>query len=102
MYQSVFTCFTERSIVIAKPGRAPMLAISPQRPGLFCKGWIASGAQEVWARYPQTVAKFVGLPDDHMLFSGMALGYRDPDHPINGWRSARDPVEVWCDLKGFD
>jgi nitroreductase len=59
-------------------------------------------AQEFWARYPQTVAKFVGLPDDHMLFSGMALGYRDPDHPINGWRSARDPAEVWCDLKGFD
>ena len=61
-----------------------------------------SCAQEFWARYPQTVAKFVGLPDDHMLFSGMALGYRDPDHTINGWRSARDPAEVWCELKGFE
>ena len=59
-------------------------------------------AQEFWARYPQTVAKFVGMPDDHMLFSGMALGYRDPDHAINGWRSARDPAEVWCELKGFE
>jgi len=35
-------------------------------------------AQEFWARYPQTVAKFVNLPDDHMVFSGMAMGYRDP------------------------
>lgn len=59
-------------------------------------------AQEYWARYPQTVAKAVGLPDDHMLFSGMALGYRDPEHPINAWRSTRDPLDVWCELKGFD
>src|SRR5690349_12846296 len=28
--------------------------------------------QEYWARYPKTVAAAVGLPDDHMLFSGMA------------------------------
>ena len=59
-------------------------------------------AQEFWARYPKTVAAHVGLPEDHMVFSGMALGYRDAAHPINGWRSARDPMEVWCDLKGFE
>lgn len=59
-------------------------------------------AQEYWARYPQTVARRVGLPDDHMVFSGMALGWRDEAHPINAWRSARDPIGVWCDLKGFE
>jgi nitroreductase len=58
--------------------------------------------QEYWARYPQTVARFVGLPDDHMLFSGMALGYADEDHPINNWRTRRDPLEVWAELRGFD
>lgn len=58
--------------------------------------------QEYWARYPQTVAAHVGMPEDHMLFSGMALGYRDPDHPINTWRSTRDAHEIWCDLKGFE
>ena len=57
--------------------------------------------QEYWARYPQTVAAFVGLPDDHMLFSGMALGYRDPDAPINTLVSSRDHVDVWCDLRGW-
>jgi hypothetical protein len=36
-----------------------------------------------------------------MVFSGMALGYRDPDHPINGWRSTRDAMDVWCELRGF-
>ncbi|PZQ62398.1 MAG: nitroreductase family protein [Phenylobacterium zucineum] len=59
-------------------------------------------AQEFWARYPQTVARHVGMPEDHMVFSGMALGYRDPAHPINAWRSTRDHVDVWCDLKGFE
>jgi nitroreductase len=58
--------------------------------------------QEYWARYPQTVAAHVGMPDDHMVFSGMALGYRDPDHPINSWRSTRDPIDVWCQLQGFE
>ena len=58
--------------------------------------------QEYWARYPQTVARQVGMPEDHMLFSGMALGYRDPEHPINTWRSTRDPQHVWCDLQGFE
>ena len=59
-------------------------------------------AQEYWARYPQTVAEAVGLPEDHMLFSGMALGWRDESAPINTLRSARDPFEVWGELKGFE
>ena len=59
-------------------------------------------AQEFWARHPKTVADFVGLPDDHMVFSGMAMGYRDESHPINGWRTRRDPFDVWCQMQGFD
>lgn len=62
---------------------------------------LATCAQEYWARYPQTVARHVGLPEDHMVFSGMALGHADEAHPINAWRSRRDPVEAWCALKGF-
>ena len=59
-------------------------------------------AQEFWARYPRTVAAFVGLPDDHMVFCGMAMGYRDEAHPINTWRTRRDPFEAWGELRGFD
>ncbi|MDB5450170.1 MAG: nitroreductase [Phenylobacterium sp.] len=58
--------------------------------------------QEYWARYPQTVATFLGLPDDHMLFAGMAMGWRDPDAPINALKAARDPFELWGELRGFD
>ncbi|MGH7024414.1 MAG: nitroreductase [Caulobacteraceae bacterium] len=59
-------------------------------------------AQEFWARYPKTVAAFLSLPDDHMVFSGMALGYRDESAPINNWRTRRDPFEAWCELRGFE
>jgi nitroreductase len=63
---------------------------------------LATCAQEFWARYPKTVASFIGLPDDHMLFSGMALGYADQTAPINQWRTRRDPFDVWGELRGFD
>lgn len=63
---------------------------------------LATCAQEYWARYPKTVAAHLGLPDDHMVFSGMALGYADESHPINAWRSTRDDASVWCELKGFE
>lgn len=58
-------------------------------------------AQEAWAMWHKTVAEFLGLPEDYMLFSGMALGYGDPDAPINSWRSARDRFEDWAELRGF-
>ena len=58
-------------------------------------------AQEFWARLPKTVGDFLGLQDDHMLFSGMALGYRDEAHPINGLRTRRDTVEEFAEMRGF-
>jgi nitroreductase len=58
-------------------------------------------AQEFWARLPKTVGDFIGLPEDHMLFSGMAMGYRDPDAPINGWRTRRDDFDLFAEMRGF-
>jgi nitroreductase len=58
-------------------------------------------AQEFWARLPKTVGDFLGLPDDQMLFSGMALGYRDESAPINNWRTRRDPFEAFAEMRGF-
>jgi nitroreductase len=58
-------------------------------------------AQEFWARLPKTAGDFIGLPEDHMLFSGMAMGYRDEAAPINGWRTRRAPLEACAELRGF-
>jgi nitroreductase len=59
-------------------------------------------AQEYWANYPGVIGEFFGVPEDHMVFSGIAVGYADETAPINGWRTRRDPFETWCDLRGFD
>lgn len=63
---------------------------------------LATCAQEYWARYPKTLAEVLALPEDHMIFSGMALGYADETAPINTLRTRRDPFEVWGDMRGFD
>ena len=62
---------------------------------------LATCAQEFWARYPKTVGECLKLPDDHMLFSGMALGWPDDTAPINSLRTRRDPFDVWCSMEGF-
>lgn len=59
-------------------------------------------AQEAWSVWPRTVAAFVGLPEDYMLFSGMALGRADPEAAVNRWRSRRDRFEDWAEMQGFD
>ena len=58
-------------------------------------------AQEFWARLPGTVGDFIGLPGDHMLFSGMAMGFRDEAAPINTLRTRRDPFEAFAQMQGF-
>jgi nitroreductase len=57
--------------------------------------------QEFWSHYNRIVDDHVGLPEGHMLFSGMALGYRDEAAPVNNFRSQRAPFEEWGELKGF-
>lgn len=63
---------------------------------------LATCAQEYWARYPRTLAESLGLPDDHMMFSGMAMGYADETAPINTLRTRRDSFEAWGELRGFE
>ena len=58
-------------------------------------------AQESWAIWHQTVSDSLGIPDDHMLFCGMALGYKDQDHPINQWRTERAPLEDFVQWHGI-
>ena len=63
---------------------------------------LSTCAQEYWARYPQTLAETLNLPQDHMIFSGMALGYADEAAPINTLRTRRDPFEAWAEMRGFE
>jgi nitroreductase len=57
--------------------------------------------QESWSNWPKSVGDFLRLPAELMLFAGMSLGYRDPDHPLNAIRTSREPLEAFADLRGF-
>ncbi len=59
---------------------------------LFEAEGVATCAQEAWSRYGRTVHDFVGAPDEHILFCGMAIGYSDDAAPANQFRSRRAPL----------
>lgn len=56
--------------------------------------------QECWAIYPQTIADFIEPPAELMLFTGMAIGYKDPDEPANRLTAQRVPLDEFADFRG--
>ncbi len=63
---------------------------------LFQEAGVDTCAQESWARWPRTVAEFVGAPPELMLFSGLAIGHRDPQHPVNDLVADREPLDQFA------
>jgi nitroreductase len=57
--------------------------------------------QEAWAVWHKTIAEFLQLPPEVMLFCGMALGYMDESAPINSLRTERAALEEFATLRGF-
>ena len=45
---------------------------------------------------PNSVSAFVEADDDLMLFCGMAIGYKDPEAPVNALYSDREALDVWA------
>ena len=62
---------------------------------------LATCAQEAWALVHRTVGAVLALPEERMLYCGMALGWADEDHPINGWRTEREPLDSFASFSGF-
>jgi len=56
-------------------------------------------AQEAWSIWYRTVSEFLRVPPELMLFSGMALGYRDESAPINRLHTDRAPLEELATLR---
>jgi nitroreductase len=63
---------------------------------LLRESGLDSCAQECWSRYHRTVRDFLNPPDEWMLFSGMAIGYEDPDAPVNRMAADRAPLQEFC------
>jgi nitroreductase len=60
-----------------------------------------SCAQECWAMYPKTLAPFLDLPPEHMLFTGMSIGYANTEHRVNQWPVPRTPLDEVVQFIGF-
>lgn len=56
--------------------------------------------QEAWAVWHSVIRDYLSVPENEMIFCGMAIGYADESHPVNGLASERAPLEeyvVWRD-----
>lgn len=59
--------------------------------------------QEFMGLYPNTIRDFLGLDHDrYMLFCGMAIGYRDPDAPVNNFERERVPLDEQVKFLGWE
>lgn len=68
---------------------------------LLCEAGLDSCPQECWAVYPKTIGDFINIPPERMLFTGMAIGYRNPEHAINQLRSERAAVDDFSRFHGL-
>lgn len=57
--------------------------------------------QEAWSAHGGTIRAHLGIPDDHMLFCGLAIGYADPDAPVNATRTRRAPLDEYIRFEGL-
>lgn len=53
---------------------------------------IATCAQAALANYPDVIRKHLDLPEDQLILCGMGIGYEDEHHPLNQYRTEREPV----------
>ncbi len=68
---------------------------------LLREAGLDSCPQECWAIYPATVRNFLGTPYERMLFTGMAIGYRDPGDPANGFTARRAGLADFATFRGI-
>ena len=67
---------------------------------LLCEAGLDSCPQECWAIYPKTIGAFLGTPDNMILWTGMSIGYKDPDDPVNNLMPKRAPSSEWLSVRG--
>lgn len=59
--------------------------------------------QEYMALYANTIRDYLGLDHErYMFFCGMAIGYRDPEAPLNNFERERVPLDEHVKFIGFE
>ena len=64
------------------------------------KGWHTC-PQEAWSLWGATIREVLGVPENELVFCGLALGYAIGDAPINQLYTERAPLADVADLRGF-
>ncbi len=60
-----------------------------------------SCAQEAWAVYQKQIREVVAIPDDHIFFCGVAIGWGDRDAAVNSFPVSREPLDNVVRWEGF-
>jgi nitroreductase len=55
--------------------------------------------QEAWAVWHSVIREYLSVPQNEMIFCGMAIGYADEDHPVNKLTSERAPLEEFVTVR---
>ncbi|MCW1427954.1 nitroreductase [Novosphingobium sp. JCM 18896] len=59
--------------------------------------------QEWMALYARLIKAEIGVPDEsHILFCGLAIGYREAEAPVNNFERSRLPLDEAVRFVGFD
>lgn len=56
--------------------------------------------QQAFSRFHRIIAEVLGLPATERVLCGMALGYADPEAPVNRLETEREPVEGFTTFHG--
>jgi len=59
---------------------------------------LGSCPQGAWSHVATPIREALRIDANHILYCGLAIGYRDPDAPVNGLRTSRAPL---CDTIRF-
>jgi nitroreductase len=55
--------------------------------------------QEAWAVWHRIIREYLNVPENEMVFCGVAIGYADEAHPVNSLHSDRAPLEEFVTFK---
>ncbi|HWA91799.1 MAG TPA: nitroreductase [Rhizomicrobium sp.] len=56
--------------------------------------------QEAWALFHPTIREYLSVPDNEMIFCGLALGVADEAAAVNGLDSERAEMGEWAVVRG--
>ena len=70
--------------------------------GLLCREeGLDTCFQEAWAVYSPQIREVIDLPEDHIFFCGVAIGYRDENAAVNNFEVKRAPLDESVRWEGW-